>query len=101
MIDLQVIRKYTFEDGTVMHVKIDFENDKVSFVEKSNGGWVNKKMIFADRGLDYMNGWLNILGAMQYVVRQARAELDERNNKKIIEMVHLLAELDVKKGKKK
>ena len=70
--ELLTIKKYEFSDGTVVYVKIDFAKNKVSLVDQ-NGA--NYKLLFAERGVEYMNGWLNILGAMRYAIRQARDEL--------------------------
>ncbi len=90
------IRKYEFSDGTTLYVKIDFANNKVSLVDK-NGA--NTKFLFAERGLEYMNGWLNILGAMRYAVKDARDQLeqwqkarDDEKQKQIIDIMVALAE---------
>lgn len=89
--ELLTIKKYEFSDGTTIRVKIDFEKNKVSLVDQ-NGS--NHKYLFAERGLEYMNGWLNILGAMQYAVRSARDELQawqdaqkEKDTKMIIDIM--------------
>lgn len=94
--ELLNIKKYEFSDGTTIYVKIDFVNNRVSLVDK-NGSNTNFK--FAERGSEYMNGWLNILGAMRYAVRQARDELeawqaiqDDKKTKQIIDIMVALAE---------
>lgn len=82
--DLLKIKRYEFSDGTVLHVRIDFENNQIALVNKE--GFVNDKFgkstnyqptkfLFAGRELKFMNGWLNIMAAMQYAVRDARDEL--------------------------
>ena len=95
--ELLSIKKYEFSDGTTSDVKIDFAKNKVSLVDQ-NGSNTNFK--FAERGLEYMNGWLNILGAMRYAVRMARDELeawqkvqDDKKTKQIIDIMVALAEV--------
>lgn len=94
--ELLKIKKYEFSDGTIIHVKIDFAKNKVSLVD-SNGA--NHKWLFAERGAEYMNGWLNIMAAMRYVVREARDELeawqkvqDDKKTKQIIDIMVALQE---------
>jgi len=94
--ELLSIKKYEFSDGTTIYVKIDFAKNKVSLVDQ-NGSNTNFK--FAERGLEYMNGWLNILGAMRYAVRLARDELeawqkvqDDKKQQQIIDIMVALAE---------
>lgn len=95
--ELLTIKKYEFSDGTVIRVKVDFENNKVSLVDK-NGS--NTKFLFAERGVEYMNGWVNILGAMQYAIRAARDELTawqeakkDKETKQIIDIMIALQEV--------
>lgn len=97
-IELLTIKKYEFTDGTVVYVKIDFSKNKVSLVDQ-NGA--NFKWLFAERGAEYMNGWLNILSAMQYAVRAARDELlawqkakEDKDTKQVIDIMVALSELD-------
>ena len=83
--ELLKIKKYEFSDGTVLHVRIDFENNQVALCNKNGAEqpttfgkadkWEATKFVFSGRELKYMNGWLNILAAMQYVIRDARDEL--------------------------
>lgn len=90
------VKKYEFSDGTIIRVKIDFEKNKVSLVDQNNA---NTNFKFAERGLEYMNGWLNILGAMRYAVREARDELEawqkvqkDKKTKQIIDIMVALQE---------
>lgn len=99
--ELLNIKKYEFSDGTTIYVKIDFAKNKVSLVDQ-NGSNTNFK--FAERGVEYMNGWLNILGAMRYAVRQARDELEawqaakkDKETKQIIDI--MIALNDAKEAK--
>lgn len=76
MKELLSIREYSFDDGTKLTVKIDFAKNEVSLVERNGNEYRDKNWLFAGRGLEYMNGWLNILSAMQYVIKEAQKELD-------------------------
>lgn len=68
------IREYVKNNISVF-VHIDFEHGHISLVEKSNQGYQRKQWLFAERQLEYMNGWLNILDAMQYAITCARDDL--------------------------
>lgn len=95
--ELLSIKKYEFSDGTVIRVKVDYEKNKVSLVDQ-NGA--NTKFLFAERGVEYMNGWINILGAMQYAIRASRDELTkwqeakkDKDTKQIIDIMLALQEV--------
>lgn len=95
--ELLSIKKYEFSDGTVIRVKVDYEKNKVSLVD-ANGA--NNKFLFAERGLEYMNGWINILGAMQYAIRASRDDLakwqevkKDKDTKQIIDIMLALQEV--------
>jgi len=103
------IKRYEFSDGTTLHVRIDFENNQIALVNKEGNDRPSKfgketnyqptKFLFAGRELKYMNGWLNIMAAMQYVVRDARDELaawqevqKDKKTKQIIDIMLALKE---------
>lgn len=106
MVELVSIRKYEFSDGTILHVKIDFEMNQVSFVEpvveKIGNEYRDKKWLFAGRGAEYMNGWHNILGAMQYAAGEARRELEawqkEQKKKKADRLIDIMIALGDHRG---
>lgn len=66
--------------GIKVTIKIDYDRGTASLVEE-NGitdfPWRNKMWVFADRGLEYMNGWQNILEAMQVAVKECKKELEK------------------------
>jgi len=66
-------------NGITVYVKIDYDNGLVSLVERYPHGseWTIKPWIFADRGLEYMASWQNILNAMQEAVKMAKLELEK------------------------
>lgn len=112
--ELLKIKKYEFSDGTVLHVRIDFENNQVALVNKNGMETGNKygkstnyeptKFLFSGRDVKYMNGWLNILACMQFAIRDARDELEawlavqkDKKTKQIIDIMLALQEPEVKK----
>lgn len=60
--------------GVKVTIKIDYDNGTASMVEM--GGFGAKKWVFAERGLAYMDGWKNILDAMQLAVKECKKELE-------------------------
>lgn len=73
--DLVTIRKYNF-NGVIVHIKIDRANNRVTIVQPvTNKEFTTKQYIFANRGVEYMNGWINILGALQEAIRDARDDI--------------------------
>lgn len=77
--DLVTIRSVTHA-GYQIFIKIDREKNKVSLVERdSSGAYVAKRWLFAERGLEYMNGWRNILKAIDLAVVDAQADLEAYN----------------------
>lgn len=100
------IKRYEFTDGTKIWVKIDFENNKVSLVEpdmrKVDAPYQDKQWLFAGRELKYMNGWINIMAAMQYVVREARDELaawqEAQKDKKTKQLIDIMVALKDHEG---
>lgn len=107
--ELLTIKKYEFSDGTTLYVRIDFENDQVALVNRSgtHGGtkygtktkYEPAKFLFAGRSIDYMNGWINILSAMQYAIKDARDELakwqkaqKDKKTKRIIDIMVALGD---------
>jgi hypothetical protein len=66
------IKTFTF-NGIAIRVKIDYDKGLASLVDDQN---YNKQWCFASRGLEYMNGWLNIIGAMKLAVEEAKKLLE-------------------------
>jgi hypothetical protein len=89
MTDLFVRRIYEYEGIKVM-VEIDFVNEKISLIDKENGQYKPKKWIFGERQLQYMNGWLRILAAMEYAIKEATAELQAVVDKKTEDYAKLI-----------
>lgn len=91
-----VIKKY-FEreeydyNGIKVLIEIDYKNEKISMVENNgHDSYVPKRYNFSGRGVNYMQGWRDILNAMTLASVEAEAKLrsfidkKERNEVKLI-----------------
>lgn len=96
MKDLFVRRVYSAY-GISIVVELDFVKKTVSLVEKDGA---NKKWIFADRTPEYLNGWRNILRAMEYAVEQAQLEMKKLSEQELDDFVKLYQAVNqpLKKG---
>ena len=73
---LSEVKMYTFNGIEVM-IHIDFYNNKISIVrEDTQGKYLPKDFRFSQRGVEYMNGWLNILEAMKMAIKEAKKEYE-------------------------
>jgi hypothetical protein len=61
--------------GIKVTVKIDYNDDTISLVERELDNYVKKEWVFINRGLEFMSSWLDILDAMKYAIEEARKEL--------------------------
>lgn len=71
------VKTYAHKGVSVM-VKIDYDKGTISLMEKNHNMGsqdVPKKWVFAERGIEYMAGWLNILEAMSLAIGKAESEL--------------------------
>lgn len=62
--------------GISVAVKIDYVQGTATLVDTEKK-YQGKQWLFKDRGLEYMNGWLNILEAMQEAVKVCKADLEK------------------------
>ena len=82
-------------------IRIDYDKGTASLMEYVDNSWKRKKWLFADRGLEYMNGWQNVLEAMQEAVKLCKIELEEDLARKTAfknELIEVLAGEDLKKN---
>ncbi len=81
---IKEVYSFTHKKITI-DVEIDYKANKISLIEYKDGlnGWQDKKWVFAGRGVEYMQGWLTILDAMQEAIKDAKkryeTELAERS----------------------
>lgn len=77
MEDLFIRRIYVYK-GISIAVDIDLVSKEATLVEKTGSGdFKTKNWVFAERKLEYMNGWLLILDAMKHAITEAKKVLDE------------------------
>jgi hypothetical protein len=65
--------------GISVAIKVDYQRGTASLVKTQFSypiGYPNKLWCFADRGLEYMNDWQNILEAMQVAVAECKKLLE-------------------------
>jgi hypothetical protein len=72
---LNKIIKTIEHKGIAVRFSVDFDEGEVSLLDKDNSA---KQWLFAGRGLEYLNSWLNILEAMQEAVKEGKKLLEDR-----------------------
>jgi hypothetical protein len=71
--------------GISVTVKIDYNDDTISLVERKLDNYVKKEWIFINRGLEFMGSWIEILDAMKYAIEEAQKELEQYKRDKMKE----------------
>lgn len=96
MTDLFVRRVYS-SYGISVVVELDFVNETISLVEKDGS---KKLWDFTGRGVQYMNGWRNIMRAMEHATTEAQKEMQAHIDGKLEEFVKQYQAVDkaLKKG---
>lgn len=66
--------------GIEVTLEVDYDRALVSLLEWSSFGsrWEKKEYVFANRGLEYMRPWLNILEAMTVAVKEGQRCLEQK-----------------------
>lgn len=95
----QIEVKTLEHNGIKVNYKVDYITKKASLIDFVDNEFAtkftNKSWVFVDRGLQYMDGWLNILEAMKMAVIQCKKALEEREKEEEREE----AEMIIKKEK--
>ncbi len=93
------IKTYQHKEIDVM-VEINYDRRTISLVENQISGYkdenrvyTQKNWVFIKRGLEYMDGWIDVLDAMKYAVTQARTELQDYLNSDVTEILTKATEL--------
>lgn len=65
--------------GIKVMLKVDYDSGLVSLVERGMEFGKYKKMewVFAERGLEFMNSWLNILEVMSFAIKEGKKCLEQ------------------------
>lgn len=95
MKNLLEIREYKFEGCTIL-IKLDRQTKKASFVEWDSevNEYTDKDWYFSGRELEFMNGWLNILNCMKYVIEDVKKEMESWDEEETDQLIKLFAALD-------
>lgn len=77
------VKTYTTH-GVDVVVQIDYDNGNISLVEAEKGSmpvrYKGKQWVFANRSIEYMAGWTNILDAMKYAIEEAEKSLQKHQD---------------------
>lgn len=72
--------KETYEvvhEGISIYVRIDYKNNTIDLLDKDGDNFRLKKWVFGGRGVQYVNGWKNILRAMEVAMDDAKQRYEE------------------------
>jgi hypothetical protein len=84
------IKDYTYNNITV-RVEIDYAKRQISLVEGDNRHkFKTKPWCFANRGLEYMNGWREILKAIEHAISEAEKLLKAYENSEREEVIGIV-----------
>jgi hypothetical protein len=64
-------------NGVKVTIRINYDDGTAELVERIDGRWNVKQWVFKPRGLEYMNGWQDVLSAMQVAVSLCKVELEK------------------------
>jgi hypothetical protein len=89
-------------NGIKVMVRIDYINGLISLVEKDASGNTEvkvstKKWCFANREIEYMQGWIEIFEAMTHAIKEAAKDLKEFQDLKEKENTDLIIKLSKEK----
>lgn len=74
-----IIETYDFTKNNItVRVEINHSENKISLLNP-NGYKNYKEYIFAERGVEYMQGWINILEVMQDAIKDAKSRYEKQH----------------------
>jgi len=89
-----LLEELQFEhNGIKVSVRIDYRHKKISVIDSYGR---KKNFVFAERGVEYMDGWKNILEAIIYATKAAKRMLEKRNEEENEKLIGLIIESDKK-----
>jgi hypothetical protein len=76
-----IIEIYDFtENNITVRVKIDHLLNEISLIDNTHRNTSeSKKWFFSQRGVEYMQGWLNILEVMQHAITDAKQRYEKQH----------------------
>ena len=99
-------------NGIKVTIKVDYDAGTVSLVcgsrgEKGNAPYSPKPYLFANRGVEYMQGWLNVLEAQAEAIKVAKKDLEDEQKRKndfvtdvLIEATEMVKEREIRFNEK-
>lgn len=69
----RLVEKVYIHGDIKVGVRIDYRQKRITLTDQDGNG--RKQWVFAERGVEYMEGWRQILAAMEYAITAAEAEL--------------------------
>lgn len=96
-------------NGIKVTIKVDYDAGTVSLVERATSdiGYTPKKYLFANRGVEYMQGWLNVLEAQAEAIKVAKKDLEDEQKRKndfvtdvLIEATEMVKEREIRFNEK-
>ena len=80
------------KNGIDIDIKVDYRKREISLLDSLSN--TEKSFIFANRGIEYMNSWLNILDAMRGAIIFGKSELEnyvseqsEVTQKRVVDLI--------------
>lgn len=68
-------KRYTFNNVEI-YVRINYRKKTISLIDNDGKG-IGKRFLFANRQIEYITGWINVLKAMEFAMGEAKELLDE------------------------
>lgn len=83
------VKEYIYKNITVT-LSINYAKNEVSVLE--NNSDKARHFIFQNRGVEYMQGWINVLEAVNYAVKEAKKDLEDYKTKETQKIEDLVNE---------
>jgi len=92
-------------NGHKIIIKIDYDREVVSLVEaqgknNDNINYSAKQWVFANRGIEYMNGWIIILDAIKFAIQEAKKDLQSFLDERAKEKEEMIIKMSLKENER-
>lgn len=77
-------------------IKVDYDEMKMSLVEKKGCSYETKTWMFAERSIEYKKGWDNILEAMGKAIEFGMGKLKEESDSRTLNTVDKIIKFGIK-----
>lgn len=93
-----VIEQYIYEKSHIqVGVRINYTKKEISLVEHDGR---NKEWVFVNRGLDYIQGWQNILSVTKEAISHAQGRLKAYEDKSLEDFAQIVYAVQAKEEEK-